>query len=195
MAQRFIAADRDQEFLLAPSVGDWLAAGHLAWFVLDVVAELDLGAFYGAYRADGQGRPAHDPAVMVALVVFSYAVGVRSSREIERRCVEDVATRVVAANLAPDHATIARFRGRHEQRLADLFGQVLALCAKAGLVWAGTIAVDWTKLAADASLSASRSVEALREEARRVLDEAATADAREDEMFGERRGDELPGEL
>lgn len=195
MAQRFISADREQDFLLPPSVRDWLPAGHLAWFVLDAVDELDLSAFYGAYRADGQGRPAHDPALMVALLMFSYAVGVRSSREIERRCVEDVATRVIAANLAPDHATIARFRARHAQSLADLFGQVLALCARAGLVRAGTIAVDGTKLRAHASLEANRTIEALREEARRIVDEAEAVDAREDELFGERRGDELPAEL
>jgi transposase len=187
MARRFVSADRDQEWLLPPSLRDWLPAGHLAWFVIDAVDELDLSAFYGVYREDGQGRPAHDPAVMVALLVFSYAVGVRSSRQIERRCVEDVATRVVAGNLAPDHATVARFRARHERALADLFGQVLGLCAKAGLVRAG--------LAADASLGANRSVEALREQARRVLEEAAEVDAREDELFGARRGDELPGEL
>jgi transposase len=195
MGQRFLVADRDQEWLLPPSLRDWLPAGHLAWFVIDAVEQLDLHAFYSVYRDDGQGRAAHDPAVMVALLVFSYAVGVRSSRAIERRCVEDVASRVVAGNLAPDHATIARFRGRHEQALAALFGQVLGLCAKAGLVRAGTVAVDGTKLRADASLGANRMVEALREEARRILGEAAEADAREDECFGERRGDELPAEL
>jgi transposase len=195
MAQRFVSADRDQEFLLAPSLRDWLPAGHLAWFVLDAVEQLDLAAFYGEYRADGQGRPAHDPGVMVALLLFSYAVGVRSSRQIERRCVEDVPTRVIAANLTPDHATIARFRARHEQALGDLFGQVLGLCAKAGLLRAGTIAVDGTKLHANASLGANRTVEGLREDARRAVAGAGEIDAREDRLFGQARGDELPGEL
>src|SRR5215210_1104446 len=107
MGQNFIAADREQVLLMPPSVREWLPAGHLAWFVLDAVAEMDLVEFYGAYRADGRGRPAHDPAMMVALVLYAYAVGERSTRKIERRSVEDVAFRVIAANQAPDHATIA----------------------------------------------------------------------------------------
>lgn len=195
MAQRFVSANREQDFLMPPSLRDWLPAGHLAWFVIDAVDQLDLAAFYGVYRDDGQGRPAHDPAVMVALLLFSYAVGVRSSRQVERRCVEDVATRVIAANLTPDHATIARFRVRHEQALADLFGQVLGLCAKAGLLRAGTIAVDGTKLSANASMEANRTLEGLREEAARAVAEAGEVDAREDGLFGDARGDELPSEL
>src|SRR5436190_3387701 len=102
MAQNFIACDREQALLLPPSLRAWLPAGHLAWFVLDAVEQIDLTAFYSAYRADGHGRAAHDPAMMVALVLYAYAVGERSSRGIERRCVEDVAFRVVAANQAPD---------------------------------------------------------------------------------------------
>src|SRR3954449_4876461 len=97
------------------------------------MAQLDLGAFYAGYRADGHGRAAHDPAMMVALLLYCYAVGERSSRRIERRCVEDVAVRVICANRAPDHTTIARFRQRHERALAELFGEVLWLCADAGL--------------------------------------------------------------
>ena len=100
-----------------------------------------------AYRVDGQGRAAHDPAMMVALLLYAYAIGERSSRRIERRCVEDVATRVICANRAPDHTTIARFRQRHEDALAELFGEVLALCAESGLVRVGVIAVDGTKVA------------------------------------------------
>jgi transposase len=101
MAQNFVGCDREQELLLPPSLRDWLPEGHLAWFVIDVVAQLDLAAFYAAYRADGHGRAAHDPAMMVALLLYAYAVGERSSRRIERRCVEDVATRVICANRAP----------------------------------------------------------------------------------------------
>src|SRR5215210_3886141 len=130
MGQNFIACDREQELLLPPSLRDWLPADHLAWFVLDAVDALDLAPFFAAYRADGWGRAAHDPAMMVALTVYAYAVGERSSRAIEKRCREDVAFRVIAANLAPDHATIARFRVRHQDALADLFDQVLSLCAK-----------------------------------------------------------------
>jgi hypothetical protein len=130
--------------------------------------------------------------VMVAVVVYAYARGVRSAREIERRCVEDVAFRVLAGNLSPDHATIARFRALHERALGELFGQVLGLCARAGLVSAGVVAVDSTKMAANASGLANRTFEEL---ARAVLAEAAATDAAEDALYGERRGDELPDDL
>ena len=146
MGQNFLSCDREQVMLLPPSVADWLPEGHLARFVIEVVGQLDLGAIYGYYRADGHGRPAHDPGMMVALVLYNYAVGVRSSRAIERRCAEDVACRVITANRAPDHATIARFRVRHERELSELFFQVLALCRDAGMVRVGTVAVDSTKL-------------------------------------------------
>ncbi len=154
MAQNFVACDRDQELLLPPSLRDWLPQEHLAWFVIDAVAAFDLTAFYAAYRVDGHGRPAHDPAMMVALLLYGYAIGERSSRRLERRCVEDVATRVICAKQAPDHTTIARFRQRHETALAELFGEVLALCAESGLVRVGVIAVDGTKIAANAALQA-----------------------------------------
>ena len=134
MPQNFLACDREQELLLPPSLREWLPEEHLAWFVLDAVAEMDSTAFYASYRDDGWGRAAHDPAMMVALIVYAYAIGERSSRRIERRCREDVAFRVITANQAPDHATIARFRVRHERALSELFGQVLGLCAEAGLV-------------------------------------------------------------
>lgn len=177
------------------SVADWLPEGHLARFVVALVERLDLSAFYAAYRADGSGRPAHDPAMMVALVLFNYAVGVRSSRVIERRCVEDVACRFVAANRAPDHVTINRFRARFAQALSGLFGEVLAVCAQAGMVRVGVVAIDSTKLAADASLGANRTYEGLQAEAKRILEEAALIDAAEDELYGDKRGDELPEEL
>src|SRR3954463_10885323 len=192
MAQNFLACDRDQELLLPPSLREWLPEGHLAWFVIDAVAALDLSAFYAAYRDNGQGRAAHDPAMMVALLLYSYALGERSSRRIERRCVEDVATRVICANQRPDHTTIARFRQRHERPLAELFGEVLALCAEAGLVRVGVIAVDGTKVNANASERATRSYEDI---AREILEDAAVVDAEEDELFGDARGDELPSEL
>src|ERR687885_503076 len=192
MAQSFIACDREQELLLAPSLREWLPEGHLAWFVIDAVAALDLRPFYAVYRDNGQGRAAHDPAMMVALLLYSYALGERSSRRIERRCVEDVASRVICANQVPDHTTIARFRQRHERALAELFGDVLALCAEAGLVRAGVIAVDGTKVAANAAVQATRDYEQI---AREILAEADAVDAEEDERFGEAWGDELPGEL
>jgi transposase len=189
MAQNFIACDREQELLLPPSLREWLPQEHLAWFVLDAVAEMDLAAFYASYRDDGWGRAAHDPAMMVALFVYAYAIGVRSSRAIERRCHDDVAFRVITANHAPDHATIARFRARHEAAIAGLFGDVLALCARSGLVRVGVVAVDGTKIAAAATHHATRSYEQI---AREILEDAARIDAAEDELYGDARGDELP---
>jgi transposase len=192
MAQNFVACDREQELLLPPSLREWLPEGHLAWFVIDAVGEFDLSGFYAAYRADGHGRPPHDPAMMVGLLLYGYAVGERSSRRLERRCVEDVATRVICANQAPDHTTIARFRQRHETALAGLFGEVLELCAEAGLVRVGVVAVDGTKVAANAAPQATRDYEQI---AREILAEADAIDAEEDDRFGDARGDELPPEL
>ena len=192
MAQNFIACDREQELLLPPSLREWLPQDHFAWFVLDAVEAMDLTAFLAAYRHDGWGRAAHDPAMMVALLLYAYAIGERSSRRIERRCHEDVAVRVITANHAPDHTTIARFRQRHEAALGALFGEVLALCAEAGIVGVGVIAIDGTKVHANASQHATRDYEQI---AREILEEAGRVDAEEDEQFGERRGDELPSEL
>jgi transposase len=192
MPQNFIACDRDQQLLLPPSLREWLPEDHLAWFVLEAVAELDLDAFYGSYRRDGWGAAAHDPQMMVALFVYAYSIGVRSARGIERRCRDDVAFRVITGNQVPDHATIARFRVRHEDAIADLFGGVLELCAKAGLVSVGIVAVDGTKIAAAATHHATRSYGQI---AREILEEAAEIDAAEDELYGELRGDELPEEL
>jgi transposase len=189
MPQNFLGCDREQELLLPPSLKDWLPEGHLAWFVLESVDEMDLRAFYGAYRCDGHGRAAHDPAMMVGLFVYAYSIGVRTSRGIERRCCDDVAFRVITANQTPDHATVARFRVRHETAIAELFGSVLELCARAGLVDVGVVAVDGTKIAAAATHHATRTYEQI---AKEILEDAARLDAAEDELFGEARGDELP---
>jgi len=164
----------------------------LAWFVLAAVEQMDLSGFYGAYRLDGHGRPAHDPAMMVALLLFAYAKGQRSSRVIERACVEDIAFRVIAANEVPDHTTVARFRQRHEVALAGLFGDVLGMCADAGLTKVGVIAIDGTKIQANASRHSSRDYEQI---AREILAEADAVDREEDERYCEARGDELPAEL
>src|SRR5919107_3258281 len=192
MGQRFVVCDREQSFLMPPDVREWLPEGHLAWFVIDAVAEMDLTAFYAAYREDGHGRAAHDPAMMVALLLYAYAVGRRSSRVIERACVDDVAFRVIAANQRPDHFTIARFRRRHEAALAGLFGDVLELCADAGLVGVAVLAVDGSKVHANASQHQNLDYDQI---AREVLAEADAVDRAEDERFGGRRGDELPAEL
>src|SRR3954465_11047952 len=192
MGARFIGGDREQVFLMPPSVRDWVPEGHLVWTVLDAVAELDLSAIYADYRADGHGRPAYEPSMMVALLLYAYARGIRSSRGIERACVEDVAYRVVTGNLAPDHSTIAEFRCRHEQPLSEVFSGVLGLCAGAGLVSVGVVAIDGTKMAANASSDANRDFGQI---AREILAEAAEIDAREDELYGDRSGDELPEQL
>jgi transposase len=195
VAGNFLSCDRDQELLLPPSLREWLAEDHLAWFVLDAVDSIDLSAFYAVYREDGWGRAAHEPAMMVALLLYAYAVGERSSRAIERRCREDIAFRVICANRVPDHATIARFRVRHEQALAATFTQVLALCAKAGLVSVGLVALDGSLISGNASHGATRSYTAIRQEVDVMLEQAARADAAEDERLGAARGDELPAAL
>jgi transposase len=192
MAQNFIGCDREQAFLVPPSLREWLPEDHLAWFVIEAVAELDLGEFYADYRDDGHGRAAYEPSMMVALVLYAYATGQRSARAIERHCRQDIAYRVITANRVPDHATIARFVVRHEAALAELFGSVLALCARAGLVSTGVVAIDGTKLTANASREANLDYERI---AREILGEATATDEAEDELFGEARGDELPEEL
>jgi transposase len=192
MGARFIGADREQPFLLPPSLTDWVPEDHLVWTVLGAVGELDLSLFYADYRQDGHGRPAYEPAMMVALLLYAYARGNRSARGIERACVEDVAYRVIAANLVPDHSTIAEFRCRHERALGEVFGGVLGLCARAGLASVGIVAIDGTKLSANASINANRDFGQI---AREILQEAAETDRREDELYGRQRGDELPEHL
>jgi transposase len=192
MSQNFLACDRDQVLLMPVSLREWLPENHLAWFVLESVAEMDLSAFYASYREDGHGRAAHDPEMMVALLMYAYAKGQRSSRAIEQKCIEDIAYRVIAANCTPDHATIARFIVRHEAALAGLFGEVLSLCADAGMVKVGVIAIDGTKVHANASQHSNRDFEQI---AREILAEAAETDRREDELYGDKRGDELPPQL
>src|SRR5215213_5538800 len=192
MGQRFVACDREQSFLMPPDVREWLPPRHLAWFVIDAVGEMDLEAFYAAYRLDGRSRPPYDRAMMVALLLYAYARGIRSSRVIERACEEDVAFRVLAAQQRPDHATLARFVERHQDALAGLFGEVLTICARSGLAKVGVIAVDGTKVNANASRNENRDYEQL---AREILEEAKAIDAAEDELYGDARGDELPPEF
>src|ERR687886_1276416 len=192
MPQNFIESSREQGFLLPPDVREWLPADHLAWFVIDAVAEMDLAAFYAAYRADGHGRAAYEASLMAALILYAFATRQRSSRAIECHCRQDVAYRVITGNLVPDHATIARFICRHERALADLFGEVLRLCDRAGLVRPGVVSIDGTRIAGNASPEVNHSFEQI---AREVLAEVRASDEAEDEAFGEARGDELPEQL
>jgi transposase len=192
MPQNFIEGRRGQGFLLPPDVREWLPADHLAWFLIDAVADMDLAAFYAAYRADGHGRAAYEPSVMVALILYAFATMVRSSRAIERHCRQDVAYRVITGNLAPDHATIARFVERHERALANLFSEVLRLCDRAGLVKPGVVSIDGTRIAGNASPEVNYQFEQI---AREIVAEVRATDEAEDEAFGEERGDELPEQL
>jgi transposase len=192
MGQNFIACDRGQEMLLPPSLTDWLPEDHLVWTVLGAVDQMDLAGFYGVYRANGQGRAAYDPAMMVALLLYSYSVGLRSSRQVERACRGDVAFKVITAMAVPDHSTVAEFRRRHETAIGELFVSVLSLCGEAGLVQVGEIAVDGTRIRASASRDRNRGYESIVTE---ILAEAERIDREEDERHGQARGDELPEPL
>jgi transposase len=194
----------DQLFLLPPSLRDWLPEGHLALFISDVVDELDLTPIVAVYEAgDGRGQPPYHPAMLVKLLVYAYCTGKPSSRQIERATYEEVPYRVLAADQHPDHDSIAAFRQRHLAALAGLFGQVLQLCQRAGLVTLGHVALDGTKLQANASkhkaMSYARMGEAerkLEQEVATLLAQAQRVDAAEDAQYGKgKRGDELPAEL
>ena len=154
---------------------------------------MDLREFYAAYRSDGWGAAAYDPGMMVAILLYACCLGLRSSRRIASALEEDVGFRVAAANQQPDFRTICRFRAEHEEALEKLFVEVLRLCHEAGLVKLGVVALDGTKVAANAALAANRSHQAIEEEVQRMLAEAKAADAEEDAHYGpDRRGDELP---
>lgn len=193
MAYNFVPCDRDQSFLMPPSLDEWLPKDHLARFVIAVVETLDLSAFYARRRADGWGRAAYDPKMMVALLIYAYATAARSSRLIERRCTEDIAFRFIAANERPDHATIARFARDLEQQLAELFDQVLRLAAEVGLVKVGLIALDSTRIKANASPGANRSADWIRTEVNRIFKEARATDEQEDRL--EDHPPEIPEDL
>src|SRR5512132_533134 len=195
MAYNFLAGDRDQAYLLPPDLRDWLPSDHLAWFILDVVDQLDLGSFLRTYRADGHGHPAYDPKTLLGVLLYAYAIGVRSSRQIQRRCHEDLAFRVLAGNQLPDHVTIARFRVRHQQALAGFLVASLRLCAAAGLVRLGVVALDGTRVAANAASRANRTLVKLQAEVAEILREAAETDQAEDRQQGPTLGDELPADL
>jgi transposase len=192
-----------QSFLLPPSPLEWLPEGHLARFILDLVKELDLTRIYARYERELRGYPPHHPLMMVALLLYGYCVGVPSSRKIERKTHEDVAFRVIAGGDHPDHTRISEFRRIHLDALADLFVQVLKLCQKAGLVKLGAIALDGTKVKANASKHKAMSYDRMQKDEERlrnkVVDLLAAAekvDAAEDAEHGVgRRGDELPEEL
>jgi transposase len=187
--------DRTKQFLLPPSLDEWLPQDHLARFVVGVVDQLDLSAFARPHRADGRGRRSYDPKMLVALVLVAWCEGERSSRRIERRCIDYVPFRWVTGNEAPDHTTISRFIKDRARAIDGLFVQVLALALAAGLGRVGVVAIDGTKVGADASPLKSFNRRRLQEKAQRIREEHEANDAADDEAFGQRRGDELPSDL
>lgn len=202
-AKTFRGYDQSQSFLLPPSLDDWLDEDDEARFISEVVEDiLDLSPVYASY-ASASGAPPYDPRMMLKLLLFAYATGVTSSRELERRCKRDIAFRWLSGNQAPDYRSLARFRRRHLDALPGLFLQVLRVCAQAGLVRLGRVALDGTKLAANASRHKAMSyerivpkIEQLQAEVDALLAEAEAVDAAEDQQFGEdRRGDEIAPEL
>lgn len=200
---RFRSYVLDQKLLLPPDLREWLPEGHLVYFLLDVVDELDLSEIYTSYDGSQGGRPGFDPRMMVGLLLYAYCVGLTSSRKIEKATYESVPFRVMAADQHPDHDTIAEFRRRHLQALSRLFVQVLRLCQQAGLVKLGHVALDGTKMRANASkhkaMSYGRMEEKIAEleaQVKELMAEAEAVDAAEDSRYGKgRRGDELPEEL
>jgi transposase len=203
MGKTFRSYDMNQRLLLPPDLREWLRPDHLALYVSDVVESLDLSGILKVYEGDGRGRPPYHPALMVKLLVYGYCTGKMSSRKLEQATYYDVAFRVLSCNQQPDHDSIAGFRKRHLQELGRLFVQVLQLCERAGLVKLGHVAIDGTKIKANASKYQSLSYERMKDaeqelaaEVARLLSEAQRIDEEEDELYGKgKRGDELPEEL
>jgi transposase len=203
MGKGYRSYEPDQDYLLPPSLRDWLPENHLAYFVSDVIDNVDLSAMDEVYGDERRGQPPYDPRMMTKLLVYGYCVGVFSSRRIERRLVEDIAFRVLAAGNAPNFRTISDFRKIHLKALEALFEQVLKIALEAGAVKVGRVALDGTKVKANASkhkaMSYGRMQEKekeIRAEVKQMLARAEAADEEEDALHGrDRRGDELPAEL
>src|SRR5919106_2040923 len=204
MSKTFRAYDMNQQLLLPPDLRQWLRDDHLALYVSDVVEALDLSGIINKYQeGDTRGRPPYHPALMVKLLVYGYCTGRMSSRKLEQATYDDVAFRVLSCDQHPDHDSIADFRKRHLAELGQLFVQVLQLCQRAGLLKLGHVAIDSTKIKANAAKSESlrydsleASAQALEAEVVCLLTEAQRLDAEEDTLYGiGRRGDELPDDL
>ena len=203
MSGQYKTYDPDQLFLLPPSLKEWLPEGHLAYFVSDVVDELDLSEIEKTYSTKLQGQPPYHPALMVKLLFYAYCIGIPSSRKIEKKTYEDIAFRILAAGYHPDHDTIADFRKTHLGALKGLFLQILILCKEAKLVKLGHVALDGTRIKANASKHKAMSYGRMNEkekelerEVNELLRKAESVDAEEDKRYGKGiRGDELPEEL
>jgi transposase len=194
MAKGYRPVDRDQAFLLPPDMREWLPGSHPVWLVIEAVALLDTSAFHAGRRTGGAGAAGFDPDMLVTLLIWAYANQVTSSRRIERLCGQDVAFRVICAGDAPDHTVVARFRQQFAGAASSLFAEVLMLCARLGMGKVGVVALDGTKIAASASAGASRTEGSLRRLAEEMAAGHAAADAEEDALFGDGRGDDDPGE-
>ena len=193
VARDFRPVDRDMPMLLPPDLRDWLPEDHLAWLVIEVLGCCDLSGVEASFKRGGAGREAYDPRMLTALLVYGYCQGVRSSRAVERACVSDVAFRVIAAQQRPDHSTLSRFRKDQAAGLADLFGQVLMVCAGQGMGRVGVVAIDGARIAANASPQRSYLPKTLRKLAAEIVADAGEVDAAEDAEFGpDVAGDELP---
>ncbi len=203
MSKTFRPYEPDQISLMPASMRDWLPSDHLAYFISDVVDNLDLSAIMERYVGEERGYPPYHPAMMVKVLLYAYCTGVASSRKIEKHLCEDIAFRVLAANNTPDFRTISDFRKDHLKALAGLFLQVLKLCQKAGLVKLGHVALDGTKIKANASKHKAMSYKRMKEEESRLeaevaelLKKAESVDEEEDQRYGKgKKGDELPKEL
>jgi transposase len=202
MAKNYRSYLPEQDLLLPPSLRDWLPENHLAYFVSDVVDQLDLSSIHAVYEKESRGQPPYDPRLMTKLLVYGYSTGVFSSRRIQKRIQEDVPFRVLAAGNQPDFRTISDFRKIHLEALKNMFEQVLALALECGSIKLGKVSLDGTKLKANASkhkaMSYGRMIEKqqqLKAEVKQLLEQAEAADEAEDREYGERRGDELPEEL
>ena len=195
MANFFREPDRRQRFLLPVDMADWVPEADMVHLLLDVVAAMDLSAFERHYTQRGTGAPPFAPWMMVCVLIYAYANGHRSSRRIERLCTRDAGFRMIVGSEIPDHSVIARFRKCHRSEFEALFVEVLKLCHAAGLVRLGVVALDGTKVKANAALAANRTVTSLEAEVAAMVSEAEATDVAEDAMFGDKRGDELPADL
>lgn len=202
MNYNFRSYNPKQPYLLPPSLDNWLPQDHLARFISETVDQMDLSALITAYRANGQGSAAYHPAMMVKMLLYAYCIGIPSGRKIAKALIDDVAFRWLGAGNFPDFRTISEFRRRHLKALQDLFPQILLLCKASGLLKAGIIALDGTKVKANASLSRNKTYEQLsreekrlKEEVKALLEQAEKTDQEEDRLYGSKRGDELPEDL
>ena len=202
MRYNFKSYNPKQILLLPPSLDEWLPQNHLARFISEVVDQMDLSELISLYRANGQGSAAYHPAMMTKILLYAYCIGMPSSRKIAKALVDDVAFRWLAAGNFPDFRTISEFRRRHLEALKNLFPQILLLCKKSGLVKAGVIALDGTKVKGNASFSRNKTYKQLckeekwlRENIEKLLARAENTDKEEDRIYGDRQGDELPDEL